>query len=38
MTITALQAEDSVIFAAFTDDGDVLDTNQCRRMFDLPER
>ncbi len=36
MTITALQAEDSVIFAGFADSGTALDPNQCRRLFDLP--
>ena len=36
MTITALQAEDSVVFTAISDLGELLDANQCRRLFDLP--
>ena len=36
MTITALQAEDSIVFTAFSDHGELLDANQCRRLFDLP--
>lgn len=36
MTINALQAEDSVVFTAFSDLGELLDANQCRRLFDLP--
>ena len=35
-TITALQAEDSVVFTAISDHGELLDANQCRRLFDLP--
>ena len=36
MTMTALQAEDSVVFTAISDHGELLDANQCRRLFDLP--
>ena len=36
MTITELQAEDSVVFTAVSDHGELLDANQCRRLFDLP--
>lgn len=35
MTITALQAEDSIVFTAVSDHGELLDANQCRRLFDL---
>jgi superfamily II DNA or RNA helicase len=36
VTITALQPEDSVVFTAISDHGELLDANQCRRLFDLP--
>lgn len=35
LTVSALEDEDALIFAAGTDDGDELDDEQCRRLFDL---
>ncbi len=34
-TISGLEPEDELIFAAVTDDGEKLDPDQCRRLFDL---
>lgn len=34
-TISGLEPEDELIFAAFTDAGEPLDAEQCRRLFDL---
>jgi superfamily II DNA or RNA helicase len=36
LTMTALEAEDHVILAGMTDQGDWVDASQCRRLFDLP--
>lgn len=36
LTISALEAEDYLLFAGVTDSGEVLDEGQCRRLFDLP--
>ncbi|MGH7491943.1 MAG: SNF2-related protein [bacterium] len=35
LTVTALETEDHLLFAAITDEGDVVDEAQCRRLFDL---
>ncbi|TDH23963.1 DEAD/DEAH box helicase [Segetibacter sp. 3557_3] len=35
LTITSFEAEDYLMFAAFTDDGIVLDKEQCHRLFSL---
>jgi superfamily II DNA or RNA helicase len=35
LAVTALETEDHIQFAAFTDDGAPLDEAQCRRLFDL---
>ena len=35
VTITTLQPKDSVVFTAISDHGELLDANQCRRLFDL---
>ena len=34
-TISGLEPEDELIFAATTDSGEALDAEQCRRLFDL---
>jgi hypothetical protein len=36
LTMRALETEDVLVFAGFTDDGRGLDDQQCRRLFDLP--
>jgi superfamily II DNA or RNA helicase len=36
LTMRALETEDVLVFAGFTDDGQALDEQQCRRLFDLP--
>ena len=36
LTVTALEAEDYVISAAITDDGHKIDSEQARRIFNLP--
>ncbi len=36
VTVASVDTEDRLIFTAITDDGKVLDTDQCRRLFDLP--
>ena len=38
LTITALDAEDEIVFAGRTDDGATLELDECRRLFDLPAR
>jgi superfamily II DNA or RNA helicase len=38
LTITALDAEDEIVFAGTTDDGATLGLEECRRLFDLPAR
>lgn len=38
MTVKALETEDYIITAAITDDGQELDTDQARRLFNLPAR
>lgn len=35
MTLSALETEDVLILAGMSDNGSVLDDDQCRRMFDL---
>jgi superfamily II DNA or RNA helicase len=35
LTMRALETEDVLVFAGFTDDGQALDEQQCRRLFDL---
>jgi hypothetical protein len=35
-TVSALEAEDHILFGAVTEDGKELDDEQCRRLFDLP--
>lgn len=34
-TVAGLEPEDQLIFAAIADNGDTLDSDQCRRLFDL---
>lgn len=36
VVINALEAEDHLLIGGVTDEGDVVDSNQCRRFFDLP--
>jgi len=36
VTLTALETEDHLILAGITDRGEVVDSAQCRRLFDLP--
>ena len=36
LTVTALETEDHLLFAAITDEGEAVDETQCRRLFDLP--
>jgi adenine-specific DNA-methyltransferase len=36
LSVQALEAEDYLLFAGITEDGQVLDQDQCRRLFDLP--
>jgi hypothetical protein len=36
VSMSALESEDQLIFAAVSDDGEVVDQAQCRRLFDLP--
>lgn len=36
VAISALEAEDHLVLAGMTDEGMVLDSAQCRRLFDLP--
>jgi superfamily II DNA or RNA helicase len=36
VTMRALEIEDIFIFAGFTDNGETLDEQQCRRLFDVP--
>jgi superfamily II DNA or RNA helicase len=38
MTVSALQPEDRLLLAGMTDDGEILDEGQCRRLLDLPGR
>ena len=38
LTITALDAEDEIVFAGQTDEGATLGLDECRRLFDLPAR
>ncbi|MEI8132786.1 MAG: SNF2-related protein [Leptolinea sp.] len=38
LSISALESEDHLVFAGFTEKGELLDENQCRRLFDLPAR
>jgi hypothetical protein len=35
-SVSALEAEDYILFGALTDNGKQLDDEQCRRLFDLP--
>jgi hypothetical protein len=35
VALTAFETEDYLLFAGFTDGGDELDHNQCRRLFDI---
>jgi hypothetical protein len=36
LSSSGLETEDELVFAAVTDDGEELDAEQCRRLFDLP--
>lgn len=36
LTMRALEIEDVLVLAGFSDDGQGLDEHQCRRLFDLP--
>lgn len=36
ITLTALETEDHLILVGVTDSGEVVDSAQCRRLFDLP--
>lgn len=36
LTLAAFEVEDHLVFAGLTDDGEILDSGQCRRLFDLP--
>lgn len=38
LTLSALETEDTIVFAGTTDDGTLLDETQCRRFFDLPAK
>jgi len=38
MTVDTLESEDYVLLAAVTDEGQILDAKQARRLFDLPAR
>jgi ERCC4-related helicase len=35
-SVSALEAEDTILFGAVTDNGKELDQEQCQRLFDLP--
>jgi superfamily II DNA or RNA helicase len=35
LTVTALETEDHLLFAAITDEGEAIDEIQCHRLFDL---
>jgi superfamily II DNA or RNA helicase len=35
VTLTALETEDHLILAGMTDSGEIVDSTQCRRLFDL---
>lgn len=37
-SVTALETEDHLLLAGFTEDGTPIDTTQCQRLFDLPGR
>ena len=36
LTVNALEAEDHLVLAGVTDEGVLVDEDQCRRLFDLP--
>jgi SNF2-related domain/Helicase conserved C-terminal domain len=36
LTMRALETEDVLLLAGFSDDGEALDEQQCRRLFDVP--
>jgi ERCC4-related helicase len=36
LTVSAIDAEDEIVYTAHVDDGSVLELDQCRRLFDLP--
>lgn len=36
VTLRALETEDSLAFSGLTDDGEVIDETECRRLFDVP--
>jgi ERCC4-related helicase len=36
LTISSFETEDHIILAGITEEGEILDTEQCRRMFSLP--
>ncbi|MGO8683246.1 MAG: hypothetical protein ACLQUT_01485 [Thermoleophilia bacterium] len=36
VSMSALESEDQLVFAAVSDDGEAVDQAQCRRLFDLP--
>ena len=36
LQIASLDTEEIILLAGFADDGETLDANQCRRLFDLP--
>ena len=36
LSVQALESEDYLLFAGITDEGEELDQDQCRRLFDLP--
>lgn len=36
VSMSALESEDQLVFAGASDDGEVVDQAQCRRLFDLP--
>ena len=35
LTLAAFEVEDHIVFAGLTDDGEPLESSQCRRLFDL---
>jgi len=36
VTVSALETEDHLVLVGLTDDGQIVDNAQCRRLFDLP--
>ncbi|MCL4449086.1 MAG: DEAD/DEAH box helicase [Actinobacteria bacterium] len=36
LRVSTIETEDILVFAGIVDNGEILDANQCRRLFDLP--